>query len=53
MRGVLVVGVAGWFELEGAVVNVEVVGQALAERIQHPAARVVRKDVVVDDDVNR
>ena len=48
----LVLGVAGGFELEGAVLDVEVVGQALAQGIQDPPTSAVGEDLVADHDVD-
>ena len=45
------VGMSGGFELEGAVLDVEVVGEAFAERVEHLSAAVVGKDGLVDDDM--
>ena len=47
-----VVGVTGGFELEGAVLDVEVVGEAVAERVEHLSAAIVREDGLIDDDVD-
>ena len=48
----LVLGVAGVFELEGAVLDVEVVGQALPQGIQDPPTSAVGEGLVADHDVD-
>jgi hypothetical protein len=52
VRHALVVGVTGWFKLKRAVLDVEVVGEAFAQRVEDSASAVVRENLVVDDDVD-
>jgi hypothetical protein len=51
MGAVLVIAVASGFQLEGAVLDLEVSVEAIAERVKHPRASAIRKDVVRNDDM--
>ena len=44
--------VTDWFELECAVLDVEVVGEAFPEGIQDRTALIAREDLVLDHDVH-
>jgi len=48
----LVGSVSDRFELEGAVLDVEVVCEAFAEGVQDQSSFVVREDFVANDDVH-
>ena len=48
---VLVFGVAGGFELEGAVLHVEPAGQAVLQRVEHLRGVAVVEAAVVNHDV--
>ncbi len=50
--GVFVGGVAGWFELEGGVLHVEVSGEAFLELVEQLGDVAVEEAIVVYDDVS-
>ena len=52
MPGGLVLGVTNWFELEGAVFNIEVRTETHSESVKNSSALTLVNDGVVDDDVD-